>query len=184
MIVPLYRRLLGADFDRLPLAVRRLHDVRERSVWLGRAGVERGGSWICRMICATSGLPPTGPDQLHTVDFMPATGDAETWHRTFGRKVFQSRQWQSESGLSEQIGLARLTLLPKVTPEGLTLSLAAIHVLEIRLPRLLLPIVETREYEVDGRYQFEVEARFKGLGRLVRYAGWLEPAAVQGLRGT
>ena len=173
MIEPLYRRLLAEDFDRLPPAVRLLHDVRERAVWAGRADVERGSAWICRLICALSGLPRTGSDQPLTVEFVPTAGDAEIWRRTFGRKVFQSRQWRSTSGLQEQIGPARLMLLPKVTTAGLTLSLAAIHLFGIPVPR---PIVETREFEKDGRYRFEVEARFRGLGRLVRYAGWLEPA--------
>ena len=173
---PLYRRLLGADFDRLPPAVRSLHDVRERSVWIGRADVERGTSFVCRLIAAIAGLPPAGPDQPLTVTFTPENG-AEIWHRAFGARVFRTVQALGPGVILEQSGPARLTLAPRLTAAGLSLDIQAAHVLGIAVPGWLLPIAKTSEYDSDGRYQFEVEARLPWFGRLVRYAGWLQPAA-------
>ena len=175
--VPLYRRLLGADFDRLPPAVRALHDLRDRSVWTGRADVERGASIVCKVIAAIAGLPPAGPDQPLTVTFNAENG-AEIWHRSFDRSVFRTRQTLGAGVILEKAGPARLTLAPKVSAEGLSLALAGVHVLGIPAPRILLPNVETREYEKDGRYYFTVEARISYFGLLVRYAGWLEAAPV------
>ena len=38
----MFQQALGAPFFRLPDAVRRLHSVRGRETWAGRARVERG----------------------------------------------------------------------------------------------------------------------------------------------
>lgn len=171
---PLYRRVLGQNFERLPSKVRALHDLDGVSLWSGRADVERGTSFFCRLIAGLAGLPPDGLDQPLTVVFTAKSG-AETWHRTFGPAVFLSHQSQGGPCIHERVGPARLTLVPEVTSAGLHLSLAAVHVLGIPVPKLFLPVVSTREYEVAGRYHFEVVSDLKVFGRLVRYSGWLEP---------
>ncbi len=178
--MPLYRRVLGPDFDHLPPLVRALHDVREKSTWIGRADVERGTSILCRIIAALAGLPPTGAEQPLAVTFTPENG-SEIWHRAFGQAVFRTRQVAGDNGnIQETAGplrlvLARLTMKPSVTADGLSLDLVGLHVLGIPTPRFAVPVIVTREYDVDGCYRFEVEAQIKGFGRLVRYAGWLVP---------
>ena len=171
-IKPLYRCLLGEAFETLPPLVRALHDLERRAIWTGRADVERGHSRICRMIASITGLPPTGTDQPLTVTFTPDNG-AEIWHRAFGAAVFRSRQSLGDGAILEAVGPARLTLVPAIVDGCLTLTLTGVRVLGFPLPRALLPVVATREYEVDGRYRFEVEARMPWFGRLVRYTGWL-----------
>ena len=151
-----------------------MHDLDGVSTWSGRADVERGTSLVCRLIARLTGLPPTGLDQPLTVVFTGKAG-AETWHRTFGPAIFLSHQSQAGSLIHERVGPARLTLVPEVKATGLHLSLAAVHVLGLPVPKLLLPVVSTREYEATGRYYFEVVSDLKLFGRLVRYAGWLEP---------
>lgn len=184
--VPLYQRVLGPDFDRLPVMVRALHDVREKSTWTGRADVERGTSILCRVLAVLAGLPPTGEDQPLTVTFTPDNG-AEVWHRAFGTTVFRTRQsagGQSPGNTSvilETAGpplldLVRLHLKPYASADGLSLDLIAMRIIGIPVPRFLVPSVVTREYELDGRYRFEVEAEIKAWGRLVHYSGWLVPA--------
>ncbi len=185
--IPLYRRVLGAEFDRLPPMVQALHDVREKSTWSGRAGVERGSSIICRLIAAVTGLPPTGADQPLTVTFTPENG-TEVWHRAFGKSAFRTvqsavGQGEDNTGVIEEaagpagLPLVRLQLKTCVSADGLSLDLIGVRVIGLPLPRILVPSVVTREYERDGRYRFEVEAEINGLGRLVRYAGWLAPTS-------
>ena len=43
------------------------------------------------------------------------------------------------------------------------------------LPASLFEGVRCREFEQDGRYRFEVEARLPLVGRVIRYEGWLLP---------
>ena len=60
MTEPLYRRLLGAGFDRLPKAVRELHDFTGVSIWDGRADVERGRSLAARIAAALTSAAARG----------------------------------------------------------------------------------------------------------------------------
>ena len=87
-----------------------------------------------------------------------------------------------------EVGGQPLTLLPEKAAflgRSQTLLVADAHIgkavsfrkLGVPVPRFLVPKVETREFEKAGRYHFEVEARLPWFGRLVCYAGWLEPAA-------
>jgi hypothetical protein len=171
--LPLYRRLLDARFDALPARVRELHDVTKASVWIGRANVERGRSWVARAVATLFSLPPEGKDQPLCVRFEPVAG-RELWTRAFGARQFRSVQFQSDAWLGERVGVVTLRSELEASPDGLTLRLRKVHVLGVALPRWLHPCVRTFESERDGRYRFEVEAHLPLLGLLVRYAGWLE----------
>ncbi|MFM9942266.1 MAG: DUF4166 domain-containing protein [Hyphomicrobiaceae bacterium] len=176
MILPLYRRLLGAEFDALPAKVRELHDVQGQVTWSGRAEVQRGTSLLARIIGTIAGLPPSSPGLPLEVVFTPdATG--EHWRRTFGRHVFQTHQRLGNGVILERIGPSTAALKPKVGPAGLSLTVAGLSVLGVPVPRSLLAEMTTLEHEVDGRYAFEVEAHLPLIGLLVRYKGWLERVA-------
>ena len=173
----LYPRILGAAFDALPPQVRALHSLPHEMTWSGRADVERGPSFVCRLIAALFRLPPTGLDQPLTVTFTPDASGGETWRRTFAGGTFVSHQRAVDRHIEERVGPARLALVPTATAAGLTLRLAGVDVFGLPLLRLLVPHIETREFEADGRYRFEVAATLPLFGPLVRYSGWLEPDA-------
>jgi hypothetical protein len=174
MTLPLYRRLLGADFDVLPVRVRELHDLSGPSVWCGRASVERGRSLPARIAALLTGLPPEGPDQSLQVAFEPI-GAAERWSRRFGASLFRTVQDERGGYLCERAGPATFVFAAVAAGDGLALRLEGFRLLGVPLPRILHPRVKTFECERDGRYAFEVEAHLPLLGLLVRYAGWLEP---------
>lgn len=173
----LYRSLLGDRFDILPARVRELHDLTEQAVWVGRADVERGRSWVARTVAELLSLPPDGKDQPLGVSFMPDNGQ-EAWTRWFGTRTFGSVQFERDGLLAERIGATCLFSALEASEEGLALRLQEVRVLGIRLPRMLHPRVRTFESEQDGRYRFEAEAHLPLAGLLVRYAGWLETAEV------
>lgn len=173
MTVPLYCRLLGERFERLPARVRELHDVTGTSVWTGRADVERGVSLPSRMTATLFGLPPAGRDQALEVTFMP-DGGTELWTRRFGDAVFRSLQYERRGLLRERVGPSTFVFALLASADGLALKLEGVRFLGVPLPRFLAPSVRTFESERDGRYRFEVEASLPLLGRIVRYEGWLQ----------
>jgi uncharacterized protein DUF4166 len=175
MTMPLYRRLLGERFERLPARVRELHDVTGASVWTGRADVERGRSLPSRMVATLFGLPPDGRDQTLRVTFQ-VDGDREIWSRVFGKAVFRSVQYERGGLLRERVGPSTFVFALETSADGMALKLRAVRFLGVPLPRFLAPSVRTFESERDGRYQFEVEASLPLLGRIVQYVGWLEKA--------
>jgi hypothetical protein len=174
-MIPLYRRLLGARFDELPPRVRELHDLTERSTWVGRADVERGRSWMARMAATLLSFPASGRDQPLSVTFVPDQG-RERWTRTFGTKVFPTLQYARGNWLIERVGPTSLAFTLAASADGLSLILRQVRFLGVPLPRALLAAVHTWEGEREDRYRFEVEAVLPVIGLLVRYSGWLEKA--------
>jgi Domain of unknown function (DUF4166) len=178
-----YRRALGLAFDYLPSQVRALHDVTTSVTWAGRADVVRGETLAARAIATLFGLPPAGLDQPLSVTFGPIDG-AEVWTRTFGAETFVSTQRAVDGVIHETVGACVLVLRPNAGPDDLTLTLERASLLGVPLPRFLLPKVRTREFERDGFYWFEVEARVPAFGLLVRYRGWLHRANAKIGNGT
>jgi hypothetical protein len=173
----LYRSLLGERFDVLPERVRELHDLTEPAVWIGRADVERGRSWLARTVADLLSLPPDGKDQPLGVSFVPVDG-REEWTRWFGTRTFRSVQSDRNGLLVERIGATSLLSALEASEAGLALRLHGVRVLGIPLPGFLHPCVRTFESEREGLYRFEAESHLPFAGLLVRYTGWLERSEV------
>lgn len=171
----LYRRLLGRAFDKLPDAVRDLHDVDGVSTWVGSADVERGGGVVARILALAFSLPPAGRGQRLSVTFEPVD-DAEIWSRSFGTKQFVSTQYAAGTELRERVGPVTLRMTLQPDADGLRLALEGAMLFGVPLPRLLLPRIRTREFQHDGCYRFDVEAHTV-FGLLVRYEGSLKRLA-------
>jgi hypothetical protein len=79
--------------------------------------------------------------------------------------------------LTERFGSLRCTLHVSADHQGLQLRIVAARLGPLSLPRWLTPWTHASE-RVDelGRFTFDVEIGLPGLGRLVRYRGWLAPS--------
>src|SRR5262249_31581043 len=86
---PLFHRILGDAWRRLPKPVRDLHAAGPRR-WRGTATVERGRGLISRLIGAVFRLPRTAPAVRLEVEIAPGK-DGERWRRAFGNRHFSSR---------------------------------------------------------------------------------------------
>ena len=171
-MIALYRRVLGADLERLAPLVRSLHDRVGTHEWSGRSDVARGTTFVARILCAVMRLPPPGADQTLTVTFETDAG-GETWIRRFGAHAFRSRQVERGGRIAERIGGITFLFDPVVEGADLRLRLVEQRVLGVPVPGPLMPQIVTRESEAGGRYHFEVEARLPLVGLLVAYRGWL-----------
>ena len=177
MRLDLYRRALGASFETLPPAVRALHNLTEpETLWRGRCDVTRGPSCVTRALATLFRLPPEGRDQPLDVHFASLV-QCERWERNFSGRRFVSRQYFGAPHILETVGPVTLLLRPAASPAGLSLTMNGARFFGVPLPRLLVPTIQTLEFERDGRYHFEVAASLPLFGLLVRYAGWLEQIA-------
>jgi hypothetical protein len=169
---PLYARVLGAAFDALPRAVRRLHDIGRDAGAAGEGRVERGKGLLARAVGAVMRFPPEGVWPLH-VSFSER-GGVETWTRDFGGHRFYSTLSARGGGIVERFGPVRFVFGIPVGAEGLEMRLRGWSVFRIPLPRFLGPRISAREWEdEEGRFRFEVRAALPLVGGIVRYAGWL-----------
>ena len=175
-MTPLYQRLLGDRYTVLPPEVQALHDVRGTLVAEGRATVRRGRG-LGGLLAAVLSLPPAGADLPVRVTFT-ADGDREIWTRRFGGRVFRSVQWIEDGCVVERLPLGGLLVFRvHAAPDALTLELVAVRAFGIPLTGLLRPEVLGEERVVDGRFQFHVRVRLRGIGFVVAYKGTLVPVA-------
>ncbi|HZR34164.1 MAG TPA: DUF4166 domain-containing protein [Nevskia sp.] len=171
----LYRRLLGARFDGLPPAVRRLHQPGARFEAAGECRVQRGDNSVARILADSMGMPPAA-EHLPLRFSIDCDGGAEIWRRDFGGHVFTSRMWAEKGVLCERTPLATLRYDLEVEHGILRMQLRRFSGLGLPLPRGIWPTIATAESERDGRYCFDVRASMPGIGLVVRYKGWLVQA--------
>src|SRR5690606_30291923 len=155
---------------------RRLHSSRGLVRYAGQATVERGRNPLARACAWLAGLPPAGEDLPIVVEFECAPG-RETWRRRFGAARIASTLRLRGGRLRERLGPVSLRIDLHANEGVIWWTVAGARLLGVvPLPASLFDGVRCREYEREGRYCFEVEAVLPMAGRVIRYAGWLEPA--------
>jgi hypothetical protein len=177
---PLYRRLLGEAWDRLPASLRVLHDLRGEKRVVGQAAVDRGTGLLSRLVAAVIGFPAAGSEVPVEVAFQVRDG-VETWQRRFAGRRFASTQAEgrgrSEGLVVERFGPVRVGMALVLDGDRLRLVVRRWSLLGLPLPVALAPNGDAWETEAEGRFRFHVEIRHPWTGLIVRYRGWLAPVA-------
>ncbi len=172
----LFPGALAASFARLPPCVAGLHRPGRSSVWRGRADIERGGTALARLIAWAFRFPRAGRDVPVTVTIESENG-WETWTRVFGDQSFRSRlqRGRAPGQIEERFGLVAFRLGLTDDESGLSMRVLGWRLGPLPLPRFLAIVSDAREFEdAEARFRFDVPIDLPlGLGRVVRYAGWL-----------
>ena len=168
---PLYARAMGAAFERLPPAVRAIHQVLRDDGAHGLATVTRGRNPIARLIGRIVRFPAAGEHELH-VHFEERDG-VETWTRRFSGKGFHSRLSLRRGLLVERFGPLTFGFELPSDETGLDMILRAWWLGPLRMPLLLGPRCAAREDEEDGRFRFDVSIGLPLIGLVAHYRGWL-----------
>lgn len=179
-VVPLFARLLGAEFDRLAPEVRASHDHAGPRRLEGRAEVARGRGLLARAIAFAFRFPAAGSEVPVEVVKRP-DGEGEIWERRFGAGRFRSRLRARRGRLVERFGPFAFDIGLQVREGALHWPVVAGRCLGLPLPRWCLPRVVAKEAAEGGRFRFHVEmhAPFAG-GLIVAYRGWLASAGSDG----
>jgi hypothetical protein len=174
----LYARVMGSDFDRLPIPIRALHNFLAPDRAAGRGSVIRGKSIAARLAAKLGGFPAATADTPVTVDF-DVTPSGETWRRDFGGQTFRShlstRLRQGRPILTERFGPLAFDFRLTVDAAGLVMHLSGWRCLGLPLPPLLMPRVEARETAAEGRFWFNVRICLPWGPLIIHYQGWLAP---------
>jgi Domain of unknown function (DUF4166) len=173
-LLPLYRRLLGDAFDRLPPVWRRFHDSPTGGSGSGTFRVTRGKGRLANLLANLGGLPRAGdavPVRLRVV----VEGERERWVREFPACRMETVQWARDGLLVEAVGPVRLGL--RVQPEGEVLRFDVVRawVLGVPVPRWLAPRASAVTVARDDAWEVDVSLAAPLLGLLVRYQGLLTP---------
>ncbi|SNS67656.1 MULTISPECIES: DUF4166 domain-containing protein [unclassified Azospirillum] len=180
--MPVFRRLLGPAMDRLPDAVRHVHDGEGRLELSGLAQVDVMPGLLPRLICALMGLPKAGRNVPVTVIF-DRTPTAEHWHRRFGKRHYASRLTAgtgADTGLLiEQMGMITNIFRIEATADALYLTVVGCCFLGMSMPAWLAPRCRVAEGQKDGDFTFDIPIDLPWLGRLIHYRGRLGRAQDQ-----
>ena len=179
---PLYARVMGAAFDRLPAMVRRIHEVCGDAGAAGEGTVERGRGRAARLIGAAMRFPPAGTVPLHVT--FAERGGVERWTRDFGGRRFSSELSAAGGRVIERFGPIRFAFALPSSAEGLAMRLERWSLLRIPMPLILAPRISAREWQHDGRFRFDVRVSVPLAGDIIHYSGWLTPIEPREYAGT
>lgn len=173
-MTPLLARAMGDAFTDLPEKLQTFHSPDGPTTWAGEVTVKLGSTPQARAMSRLSGFPSrkgTFPFQLT----MTPEGDQEIWRRDFDGHILTSRQRLGSKGtIEERLGPLRIRLRPKLQGDGLRLDVVALRLGALPAPPVLRPQGGgTEDVDAKGRITFDVESRAPGLGRLIRYFGYL-----------
>ena len=169
--MPLFRRVLGVEFESLPSVVRALHTATGHRRYRGQVEVVRGANPLARVFAWATRLPPAGQGEVEVE--IDISGEEERWTRHIGGHAMPSRLWERDGLLCEQLGLARFGFRLTMEQGDIVWQVERVTVLGWRLPAHWFDKVQARESEFEGRYRFDVAAAMPVVGLLVRYRGWL-----------
>jgi hypothetical protein len=175
----LLRNILGAGFDKMPEAVRRMHSIGQTQDVRGISRVMGGTNPLSRFIRVIAALPsPTHRAPIY-IRFIKGQ-NFEEWDRHFGKSRFHTVMKQEGRYLAEHLVAFPVTFVYEVRADhrGFSLHVAQVRFLGIPLPRLLRPTLAARAGEWRGRYRFSTMVGFCFCGRVISYFGYLDEPSV------
>jgi hypothetical protein len=172
---PLWRRILGSEFDLLPAGVRDMFDHNGHRYARGTAEVECGDSRIARLCVTLSGFPRPGKNIPVSILFQ-ADGDADIWHRTFAGRSFSSVHLGTDNVLIERFGALTFVFRLTGSADGVVFDMIETRLFGIALPGPISPIVAAKQSDAQGRFRFEITVDLPVVGRMVRIVGVLGTA--------
>lgn len=143
----------------------------------GQCDITRGRGALVGLLLRLGGFPSTGEGIAIRLEMRTISGLTQ-WRRDFGghATVSSLRYDARRRAVVEGFGPFRVTMVPDIDDQGLTLAISRIAVLGLPLPRWIAPKSSTREsVDAAGRIRFDVSAALPVLGMLIRYRGWLVP---------
>ena len=177
-MAPLYPRILGGEWTRLPEGVRCYHAGLGEIRAFGRFEVRWGERPLARTLARLGGLPGAG-EQVPTELQVTPDADGETWRRRFGSDFLATRQWEENGRLMERAGRFELSFRLEVSNSELVFEQTGAWLrlgpARLPIPRWLAPRVRARAGPAEGAegMQVRVEVSLPGVGILCSYRGSL-----------
>jgi len=172
----LLRNILGARFDDMPEAVRRMHSIEATQDAIGTSRIMGGTNPLSRLVRVIAALPsPARRASVH-IRFIKGQ-NCEEWDRRFGDSRFPTVMMQEGSYLAERVATLPIKFVYEVRAgdRGFSLHVVQVRLLGWPLPRPLRPAMAARAGAWRGRYRFTVVTGFWFCGRVVIYSGYLDP---------
>lgn len=169
----LYEKVLGAQFSQLPTGLAKFHSIHGTYVCKGYAkvvGTHR--SWI-RWLAKLMNLPTITEDVEINFELI-ADSDSETWTRQFGTQVMRSTLQEKDGYLMERLGPMVLRSSLQWSNNTLKMRIVDASIGFIHFPTWCLPDIIADETFSENKLYFLIDVRWKWIGTLVGYSGYLD----------
>lgn len=173
---PLFRRILGQDWDLLPDAVLYAHTPPR--MMEGLVKVERGDGFLSRLIGRLLRLPDAG-DRRPIMVRMSLEEDGELWERWVQGRRYPSKLRPGAGYflglLVEQFGPVAVGVALVWRGGRLEFQPRRWTLFGLPMPDSLVPGGASFECEINGDFCFHIEITHQWIGLLIRYSGKLVP---------
>ena len=170
----LYRRILGDQFDKLPVVLRNFHDLPEGGRGAGRFQIERGAGLLAGVLGLLLRFPVAGTNVLMTLD-VSVEGDRERWIRDFGGRRLKSIQWVQGGSLIEKAGLLRFAFRLSADETGMHFAFQRAWLLFVPLPSFLSPRIKASALAADRGWRVDIRLSLPWGAPILRYNGIVIP---------
>ncbi len=176
---PVFRTVLGEQFDSLPVAVQSLHNTVGRAVYEGAAESHGPTGFSGRLAAWLFRFPPKGkgvPVKVTITSKGCGNTKSETWQRDFNGVIFKSHLSVDAEGFAqERFGFMTARLGLHVVDNQLHFPVLKAKIFGcLPVPALLLPTSIAHEtIDSQGRFVFDVLIKTPFGARIAHYRGWL-----------
>jgi hypothetical protein len=166
------RHVVGAQWDRLPEAIRRLHGGFDAA---GEGRVFAADTVLLRALARLLGFPRPAEAVSISLHVAPRR-DGEAWRRRFGSTTVETRVALRDGLFAERFRGVEVRFALAASPQGLVFeqrrAALALGPLRLPLPPALAPRIEAFDEPgpLPSSVRFTVQIRLRGR-RLVGYAG-------------
>ena len=167
----LYRRAKGAAIGDQHPARQAFHDVTDEVLYTGQVTVSHGHA-LSRAVARAGGMPGrsgTMPFQFRAT----RDGDHEIWERSFDGHITRSLQWLHAPGIvAERVGTSEFLMHPMAQGAQLHIPITRIRGFGLPVPQAMVVQCDGVEGVADdGAITFDVQAKMRGIGLIIRYQG-------------
>jgi hypothetical protein len=170
-----FEMALGADFERLPMAVQDAHRQGPAARFTGTAQVD-GATGLAVLPAAIFGLPRSSTAAPVKVEKRTVGPGREIWKRNIGGSRFKSEiAYAGPARVTERFGPFTFDLALSASENRHVMTIMGWRLGPLPLPGFLAPRSTAVEAEGDsGAFTFDVPIAAPLLGRLTRYRGELK----------
>ncbi len=132
--------------------------------------VERGKSWVAKVVAIAMGLPDSGINTPVTINVTELRGHI-LWIRTFGKKKFKTLQWFEGETLCEKRGITTFYFDLEIAEEKVHYQQRALRIASITMPKGMATQVEGIVQASGPGWRIDVTISHPGIGVICRYNG-------------
>ena len=170
MIISVYQKVLGNEFERLSPLMQEVHGSVEKVLAFGNIDVEYGKGGFIRTMNKMNGLPPEGKNQELQLEIIRSPTN-EVWKRSFNGQIFSTTQFERKGLMVEKSGLISFGFSLLAKEGAMYFQQKYMRFAGIPVPNFFGVHTKASCAEENGSWHVSVEVRSPLFGLMLKYSG-------------